>query len=101
MSAVDNPTAAGAMTTGRGATGAAGLAALAAGAAARAAGAPEEGGAGVTATGAADAGRGAVGAAALGPMDGAGPPGANVGNLIVGAAVGLGGKLIRTVSFFG
>lgn len=31
---------------------------------------------------------------------GAGPLG-NVGNLIVGAAVGLGGKLMRTVSFLG
>jgi hypothetical protein len=30
-----------------------------------------------------------------------GPPGGNVGNLIVGAADGLGGKLIRTVSFLG
>ena len=30
-----------------------------------------------------------------------GPPGGSVGNLIVGAAEGLGGKLIRTVSFFG
>jgi hypothetical protein len=28
-------------------------------------------------------------------------PGASVGNLIVGAAVGFGGKLIRTVSFLG
>jgi hypothetical protein len=30
-----------------------------------------------------------------------GPPGGNVGNLIVGAADGLGGKVMRTVSFFG
>jgi hypothetical protein len=30
-----------------------------------------------------------------------GPPGGNVGNLMVGAADGLGGKVIRTVSFFG
>ena len=30
-----------------------------------------------------------------------GPPGGKVGNLIVGAAVGLGGKLMRTVSFLG
>jgi hypothetical protein len=30
-----------------------------------------------------------------------GPPGGSVGNLIVGAAVGLGGKLMRTVSFLG
>jgi len=31
----------------------------------------------------------------------AGPPGGNVGNLIVGAAEGFGGRLMRTVSFFG
>jgi len=31
----------------------------------------------------------------------AGPPGGSVGSLIVGAADGLGGKLIRTVSFLG
>ena len=37
--------------------------------------------------------------AAEGPP--AGPPGGSVGNLIVGAAEGLGGKLMRTVSFFG
>jgi hypothetical protein len=30
-----------------------------------------------------------------------GAPGASVGNLIVGAEVGFGGKLMRTVSFFG
>jgi len=30
-----------------------------------------------------------------------GPPGGSVGNLIVGAAEGLGGKLMRTVSFLG
>jgi hypothetical protein len=30
-----------------------------------------------------------------------GPPGGNVGNFIVGAADGLGGKVMRTVSFFG
>jgi len=39
-----------------------------------------------------------AGAAPPGPL---GPPGGNVGSLIVGAADGLGGKLIRTVSFFG
>ena len=32
-------------------------------------------------------------------LGGGGPPGGKLGNLIV--AVGLGGKLIRTVSFFG
>jgi hypothetical protein len=41
---------------------------------------------------------GAGAAAADGPV---GPPGGKVGNLIVGAAEGLGGKLMRTVSFFG
>ena len=30
-----------------------------------------------------------------------GPPGGKVGNLMVGAAEGLGGKLMRTVSFLG
>jgi len=30
-----------------------------------------------------------------------GPPGGNVGNLMVGAAEGFGGKLMRTVSFLG
>ena len=42
-------------------------------------------------------------AARTGAMLGApvGPPGGSVGSLMVGAAVGLGGKLIRTVSFFG
>ena len=30
-----------------------------------------------------------------------GPPGGNVGSLMVGAAVGLGGRFIRTVSFLG
>jgi hypothetical protein len=33
--------------------------------------------------------------------EGGGAPGASVGNLIVGAEVGFGGKLIRTVSFLG
>jgi hypothetical protein len=54
------------------------------------------GAAGAAARGAAGAATGAAVAAALG-----GPPGASVGNLIVGAEVGFGGKLIRTVSFFG
>jgi hypothetical protein len=40
-----------------------------------------------------------AGAAAVLADDGA--PGASVGSLIVGAEVGLGGKLMRTVSFFG
>src|SRR5439155_17299376 len=54
-------------------------------------------GAGVGGAGAC-AGAGA-GAAATGAA--AGAAGAGAGILIVGAAVGLGGKLIRTVSFFG
>ena len=41
---------------------------------------------------------GAGAPAAPGPL---GPPGGRVGSLMVGAADGLGGKLIRTVSFFG
>jgi hypothetical protein len=41
----------------------------------------------------------AIGAAA--PLAGGGAPGARVGSLIVGADVGLGGRLMRTVSFFG
>jgi len=69
-----------------------------AGAATREDGAPDVGGWG----GAGDPERVAGGAAAdAEAMLGAGPPGASVGNLIVGAAVGFGGKLIRTVSFFG
>ena len=45
-----------------------------------------------------EVGGGGKGAGADGP---AGPPGGKVGNLIVGAAEGFGGKLMRTVSFFG
>jgi hypothetical protein len=43
-------------------------------------------------------GAGAAGAALDAPV---GPPGGNVGNLMVGAAVGFGGRLMRTVSFLG
>ena len=46
----------------------------------------------------AEAGAGVPGS---GPWAPVGPPGGKVGNLIVGAADGLGGRLIRTVSFFG
>lgn len=89
---------------------------LKAGAAATATGAGRGSGAGAAAgreaTGAAAPARGAGGGACAGaaaPIAGAGaaapppvgPPGGNVGSLIVGAAEGLGGKLIRTVSFFG
>ena len=47
-----------------------------------------------------------AGAPGLGATVGAigtavGPPGGSVGSLIVGAAEGLGGKVIRTVSFLG
>ena len=43
-----------------------------------------------------------VGAGASGTLPApVGPPGGSVGNLIVGAAEGLGGKLMRTVSFLG
>ena len=38
------------------------------------------------------------GAALVAPV---GPPGGSVGSLMVGAADGLGGKLMRTVSFLG
>jgi hypothetical protein len=77
-----------------------------AGAGRGAAGAAERG-----ATGAAVVGRGALagragaapgaaaGAAWAGPP--VGPPGGSVGNLMVGAAEGLGGRLMRTVSFLG
>ena len=55
--------------------------------------------------GAGAAARGAAGAAArrgaAAPPAVGGPPGASVGNLMVGAEVGLGGKLMRTVSFLG
>jgi len=71
------------------------------------AGAAEGAAAGVRvwATGAAEdlnagapAGGGCMGAPLDAPV---GPPGGSVGNLMVGAAVGLGGKLMRTVSFLG
>jgi hypothetical protein len=39
-----------------------------------------------------------MGAAVGAPV---GPPGGSVGSLIVGAALGLGGKVMRTVSFLG
>ncbi len=59
--------------------------------------APIRGAAG-TAAGAAVADNAGAGAAVEAA---AGPPGGRVGNLMVGAAEGFGGKLIRTVSFFG
>jgi len=68
----------------------------AAGAAMREDGLPDEGGCG-GAGARADAGA----AAAAVAMVGGGAPAVSVGNLIVGADVGFGGKLIRTVSFLG
>ena len=44
---------------------------------------------------------GAATGAAADVVFGGGAPVGSVGNLIVGEAVGFGGKLIRTVSFFG
>lgn len=86
--------ATGAMCLGAGAGFDAGAAAVAVGA-----GAGAERGAGVGAEGI------EAGAAAAGPDTGAaaaaGAMGAGAGILIVGAAVGFGGKLIRTVSFLG
>ncbi len=52
------------------------------------------------AVGEADAGAGAA-AMTGAPGLAAGPLGGKVGNLIVAEAVGFGGKLMRTVSFFG
>src|SRR5580658_9690104 len=85
--------------TGRGAGAGAGLAVVA--------GPPTFAGAAAGGAGAAGAFEGAgmttaataTGAAA--ELEGAGAPGASVGSLMVGAEVGLGGKLMRTVSFFG
>jgi hypothetical protein len=62
-------------------------------------------GAPATADGALVAGRGAIVAPAAGAPDAgaavAGPAAGMDGSLIVGEADGFGGKLIRTVSFFG
>ena len=49
----------------------------------------------------AGAGVDGAGAAATGLGAPVGPPGGKVGSLMVGAAVGFGGKLMRTVSFLG
>jgi hypothetical protein len=63
-------------------------------------GAALEAGAGVAAAlGGAAAPTEAMGAAE--PLAGGAAPGARVGSFIVGAEVGLGGRLMRTVSFFG
>lgn len=101
-SALSRPVMAGAAATtaGRAATGAGvargtagAAAAVARGAAAAAAGAATGAAAGAPAAGAA--------AATAGAGLPAGPPGGRVGSLIVGAAVGFGGKVMRTVSFLG
>jgi len=77
---------------------AAGAVARATGAAAATGAAVARGAAGAACPGLlAMAGAGAPGAEA--PADG--PPGGSVGSLMVGAADGFGGKLIRTVSFLG
>ena len=55
-------------------------------------------GRGAGGAGEADVTAGAAIGAALAPV---GPPGGSVGNLIVGAAEGFGGRLMRTVSFLG
>src|SRR6185369_1764249 len=91
------------------AAGAGAAAAFGAGAATAARGAPA-GGAGVG-VGAGRAGAATVGAAAGAPAEatavavtaaaGGGAPAGNEGSLIVGEALGFGGKLMRTVSFFG
>jgi len=69
------------------------------------AGAAEAGGLEMLAPGAAvlGGGTGAAGAEDIGGALGApdGPAGGKVGSLMVGAAVGFGGKLMRTVSFLG
>lgn len=84
------------MGAGRGAAGTEeGTGRGAAGAAVDARGAGAAAGAACAAGAAVNVGAGAAAAGA------AGPPGGNVGNLMVGAAEGLGGKLIRTVSFLG
>jgi hypothetical protein len=101
-SGLDAATTTGAIATrpAAGAGRAAGCAAVAAAAGATGAAVVVRG----AATGAAVpiAGRGAAGAPpGMPPGAPVGPPGGSVGNLIVGAAEGLGGNVIRTVSFFG
>jgi hypothetical protein len=84
--------AAGAATGLRAAAAVAGAAGAAAAVRVAAAGAAELRKGGAPGTG------GAMGAPLEAPV---GPPGGNVGNLMVGAAVGFGGRLMRTVSFLG
>ena len=83
-----------------GAAAGAGLCAAGAGRACETGAAAAEEARGAGAAGAADGVFAALGnGTALGAP--VGPPGGSVGNLIVGAADGLGGKLMRTVSFLG
>jgi hypothetical protein len=85
---------------GRGTDGAGRAAAAAATAGAASGAAP--GGRGAAMGAATPGGRATAGAGAgIPPGAPVGPPGGSVGSLIVGAAEGLGGKEIRTVSFFG
>ncbi len=76
-------------------------AARGAGAAAAAVGRAAATGAAAVARGAGAGAAAADGAVTAGAGPPAGPPGGKVGSLMVGAAEGLGGRLIRTVSFFG
>src|SRR5580658_1489441 len=98
----DKPLATGAgMGLGAAAGAGAGLAEVAV-AATRAGPALEAGGTGAAgALDGAEAGAAAEAIGAAAPLPGGGAPGARVGSLIVGADVGLGGRLMRTVSFFG
>jgi hypothetical protein len=94
------PTATGIMGRGTAEGAGAGLTEVA-GAAMRAGAAPEAGGAGGAAALDGAGTPTTVAAGAAEPMAGGGVPGAKVGSFIVGAEVGLGGRLMRTVSFFG
>jgi hypothetical protein len=95
-SALSNPLTVGTAATGASA-GRGAAAAIAVGRGATGAAAPARGGAGAAACAGAAVLKVGAGAAA----GAVGPPGGSVGNLIVGAADGFGGKLIRTVSFLG
>ena len=90
------------LVTAAGAGLAAGLGAVVGAAAAGAAAAERAGAAGAAELRKAGApGAGGVGAAGAALEAPVGPPGGKVGSLMVGAAVGLGGRLMRTVSFLG
>jgi hypothetical protein len=95
--AMANPTSTPLMAAGRGAGRGAAPARGAAAGVARGAAGVDGAAAGAAAEGVPAAVVAPVGAGAAGGL----PPAAGAGILIVGAAVGFGGKLIRTVSFFG